>query len=98
MVQYRQAALSRQHFLNMFPHASSDDLATLTRISHIVTPTLSRLELRAAGQFFTRFLCPDHEEAKQRMRRRWRRLCRYGCVPGTAKADIFSETLAQFCR
>jgi hypothetical protein len=95
MIQYRQKALSTQHFLNMFPNASAEDVATFGRIRATSTAPLNRAELAAAGQFFSRYLCPDHAEAKQRMRRRWRRLCRFGCLRGTEKADIFRQILAQ---
>jgi hypothetical protein len=70
-------------------------MATFARIGATPNTVLNRAELAAAGHFFTRYLHPDHGEALQRMQRRWRRLCRFGCSPGIAKADIYRETLMQ---
>jgi glycosyltransferase involved in cell wall biosynthesis len=95
MVRHRHASLCREHFLTMFPDASADDIATFIRICASSTASLNRAELAAAGQFFVRYLHPEHQEAKQRMRRRWRRLCRFGCLRSTAKTDVFRDTLAR---
>jgi glycosyltransferase involved in cell wall biosynthesis len=94
MIQYRQTSLSKQHFLTVYPDASADDIATFIRICAASAAPLDRTELAAAGRFFVRYLHPDHEEAKQRMRRRWQRLCRFGCLQGVEKMDILSETLS----
>ena len=93
MIRHRQASLSRQHFLAMFPDASTRDIATFASISAAFAAPLNQTELTEAGQFFARYLHPVDEEAKQRMRRRWRRLCRFGCQHGTKKTDIYCETL-----
>jgi len=94
MVQYRQASLCRQHFVAMFPEASADDIAAFVRMRTASTALLDRAELAAAGRIFVRYLHPSHEEAKQRMRRRWRRLCRKGCLQGIEKTDIYGDTLS----
>ena len=95
MILYRHVKLGRQHFLTMYPDASADEIAIFERIRTTAKTPLNRAELAAAGQFFARFLHPEHDEAKQRMRRRWRRLCRFGCLRDIVKADIRDETLAQ---
>ena len=95
MILYRQVELGRQHFLTMYPDASADEIAIFERIRTTTKSPLNRAELAAAGQFFARYLHPEHKEAKQRMRRRWRRLCRFGCRRDIVKADIRDETLAQ---
>jgi len=93
MIRHRQVSLSSQHFLTMFPGASARDIATFARISAAFAAPLNRTELTEAGQFFAHYLHPVNEEARQRMRRRWRRLCRFGCQKGTKKTDIYCETL-----
>jgi glycosyltransferase involved in cell wall biosynthesis len=95
MIRYRQNALSAQHFRNMFPRASNDDVVAFMRARDTDAAPLNRAELSAAGEIFARYLRPDHDEARERMRQRWRRLCRFGCLRGTTKADIFRHTLAQ---
>jgi glycosyltransferase involved in cell wall biosynthesis len=95
MVQYRQASLCSQHFLSMYPDASAHEIVIFDRIRNTAKALLNRAELVAAGQFFARYLHPDHQEAKQCMQRRWRRLCRFGCLRGIVRADIVHETLAR---
>jgi len=95
MILYRQAKLGRQHFLTMYPDASADEIAIFERIRTTAKAPLNRAELAAAGQFFARYLHPEDQEAKQRMRRRWRRLCHFGCLRDMVKADICDDTLAQ---
>jgi glycosyltransferase involved in cell wall biosynthesis len=95
MIRYRQLSLSTQHFLTMFPDAAADDVATFARIHTTSTAPLNRTELAAAGRFFVHYLHPKQEEPKRRMRRRWRRLCRFGCLQGLKRKDILCETLAK---
>jgi hypothetical protein len=95
MIFYRQAKLGLQHFLTMYPDASADEIAIFERIRATAKAPLNRAELAAAGKFFARYLHPEDQEAKQRMRRRWRRLCHFGCLRDMVKADICDDTLAQ---
>ena len=93
MIEYRGASLSRAHFVAMFPKASTDDVADFVRIRRAGVDPLDRAELAASGRIFARYLHPGHEEAKLHMRRRWWRLCRFGCLQGIRKKDIYAKTL-----
>jgi glycosyltransferase involved in cell wall biosynthesis len=95
MIWYRHSKLCRQHLLTMYPGASAGEIAIFERIRTAAKAPLNRAELTAAGQFFARYLHPEDQEAKRRMRRRWRTLCRFGCLRGIARADIYDDTLAQ---
>jgi glycosyltransferase involved in cell wall biosynthesis len=95
MILYRHRQLGRQHFITMYPGASAEEIAIFERIRTTAKAPLNRAELTDAGRLFARYLHPEDQEAKHRMRRRWRALCRFGCLHGMAKADIYDDTLAQ---
>lgn len=95
MVQYRHAQLCAQHFINMFPGASAQDIATFATITAAVPEPLDRAQLLVAGELFARYMQPQDGDARLRMRRRWRHLCRDRSKQGLTTDDIYNDTLAK---
>jgi hypothetical protein len=97
LIRHRHQALCREHFTSLFPDASAADVATYQSVLTARAAPLDRDGLAAAGHLFTRYLKPEHPEARLRMQRRWRYLCGHGCRPGIDNSDIRNDILAQLC-
>lgn len=90
-----QRMLRLQRFAVLFPAAPSADKALFHRIVVAHDAPLDEDELAAAGSLFVRYLAGPHPEARARMVRRWRRLCRFGVQRGARKWAVELAVAAQ---
>ena len=94
-IQAYQRMLRLQRFAVHFPAAPATDKALFHRIVVAHDAPLGEDELAAAGSFFVRYLAAPQAEARKRMLRRWRRLCRFGVQRGARKWSIARAVAAQ---
>ena len=94
-IQAYQRMLRLQRFAVLFPAAPPADKALFHRIVVAPEAPLGEDELAAAGTLFVRYLAARHPEARARMLRRWRRLCRFGVRRGARKSAVARAVAAE---
>ena len=77
-----QYGLALRHFRALFPHAPAADQTLFQAIRKRSPAVLTAEGLAAAGDFFRRYFQTDDEEARERLAKRWSKLCLVAAEPG----------------
>ena len=86
-----QRMLTLQRFRTLNPTAPAEDVAGFHRIVMARASPLDHRELEGRRRFFLRYLNPPDPEARRCMRRRWRRLYRFGVRRGERRRQIYRD-------